>query len=149
MFALANEQAEAFKSGGGVFGCFIHWQQDPDDSSTKLMQIPSRRILQLLKERYKVRDRAEDIKTALMHTESRCVCHPCRGEDGCPNSWLEAHRNLYRAATLGGALPKYDFDQFIDISSSFHTLKPITDVVFVRQIKPFIKVIRRGKDLRQ
>ena len=130
MFKLALAQRDAFHDGGGVFSCRFS-VLDPDDSSIKWIIIPSRRVLALLKDQHHVPDDPKSIKKALSHTgkcSGNCV------DRLCPGSWFAHYWNLSQASALGHPLPRYNFDNYIDFSSSFRTLKPITNVVYVRHL---------------
>lgn len=130
-FNASWEMWETFKDDKhGPFGCRI---ERTDSAGLKVIDIPSQRILTLLLgKNHRVPDETNAIKLALCHTGS------CRGGvscAGCEDSWHSVYVELMQASTLPQLLNgNFSFDLYMDYVTSFHTLTPIIDVIFVGRL---------------
>lgn len=98
-FKTAHDQHELYGVGGGVFACHVQYTlRAGKQAGTTVLVIPSRRILQLLKDQYKIVT-VEGVKHALLHTQ------PCKGPKAkppcscCRGSWLDTYLTLYTGDT--------------------------------------------------
>ena len=79
-------------------------------------------------------DDVAKLKLALTHSQ------PCNGRncDMCEDSWLHTYRELSVATLLdNGMLPDHlemEFDVLTDFLTAFHTLKPISDKIYVTNL---------------
>ena len=133
-FTAAHELFETYKlEQHGPFGCMIH---RTDLNGLKVIDIPSRRVLTLLLGKHSVADDPKALSLALCHTGNCRGGSRCRdGRDGCEDSWHCMYVKLINSSALP-ALPQgtFTFDLYMDYVSSFHTLTPIVDVIFVGRL---------------
>ena len=113
--------------------------------------IPSRRIITVLTEQMGMNNVKKDdvakLKLALTHSQ------PCNGRncDMCEDSWLHTYRELSVATLLdNGMLPDHlemEFDVLTDFLTAFHTLKPISDKIYVTNLINRLRESKMGLNL--
>jgi len=140
-FQTVQDQFERALENSGFFAVRFA-RQSPTDSSITWLDIPSRRIVDLLLKEYRIRDEVDAMKLAISHTGR------CRGAKDkcsmCPDSWLASYRNLQSLETLP-AQHGLDFATYMDLASCCHTLRPIVDVAFVEKL--IFRLLASGMEL--
>ena len=128
-FTAVDEQVQLFlQKQSGVFALAVARQVSDD---LTVLDIPSRRIINLLASQ-RVPQTVDAMMLSLHHVGK------CKGLgsncQGCEESWYDYYVHIAECECEEDMGFEFDFDLLMDYAQAFHTLTPITDVVYTRQL---------------